>query len=162
MDTTGVDPLDHLRARVERLEDERAILDAIAAYGQTIDAKDAADPGFVDCFAADGRFAWRPTPDSGWTFDVRGRAALRQWFETLCERIPPGVELHATTNARILSLDGDRAQAESWYLIARDYGGRPGLRSTGRYRDTLVRCDDGRWRIAEREATGDMPRVPAP
>ena len=46
----------------------------------------------------------------------------------------------------------------TWYLIIRDFGGRPGVRSTGRYYDTLVRGEDGRWRIRERLALGDMPR----
>ena len=45
---------------------------------------------------------------------------------------PPG----ASTCSVVI--DGDCAEAESWYVIPRDYGGRPGVRSTGRYRDQLT------------------------
>ena len=33
-----------------------------------------------------------------------------------------------------------------------------GVRSTGRYLDALIREGDGKWRIRERLALGDMPR----
>jgi hypothetical protein len=145
-----------LEARLRRLEDERDILDCVHAYSHGLDGKELAD--FLDCFTDDGRFAWKPKPGADWALEVDGRPELERWFHDHERNIPAGVEHHVLTNPRVVSNDGVRARAVSWYLIIRDYGGRPGVRSTGRYLDDLLRGSDGRWRIHERLALGDMPR----
>jgi 3-phenylpropionate/cinnamic acid dioxygenase small subunit len=144
--------------RLRRLEDDRDIRDCLHAYSDGLDGKHLED--FLDCFTEDGRFAWKPTPDVDWALEVEGRAALEAWYHDHEQHIPAGLEHHVLTNPRVVANEGDRARAVSWYLIIRDYGGRPGVRSTGRYLDQLVRGSDGRWRIRERLALGDMPRVP--
>jgi hypothetical protein len=59
----------------------------------------------------------------------------------------------------VISVDGDEARAESWYVVIRSEGDpKLGVRSAGRYHDRLVRSADGVWRIAERDAVGEMPR----
>ena len=147
---------DQLLARVRKLEDEREILDLIYAYSHGLDGKEHED--FLACFSEDGRFAWRPVPDGDWVLDVRGQEQLDRWYRDHERSIPAGTEHHVVTNPRIVANDGTTARTVSWYLIIRNYGGRPGVRSTGRYLDELVRGEDGRWRIRERLALGDMPR----
>jgi 3-phenylpropionate/cinnamic acid dioxygenase small subunit len=153
---TGAGEMGELLARLRRLEDERAILDLIHAYSHGLDGKEYET--FMECFTEDGRFAWKPIPEEVFVIDVRGTEQLDGFYRALETRVPGGLEHHALTNPRIVSYDGARARVVSWYVIVRDYGGRPSVRSTGRYLDELVRGDDGRWRIHERLAMGDMPR----
>jgi 3-phenylpropionate/cinnamic acid dioxygenase small subunit len=145
-----------LLERLRRLEDDREILDVIHAYSHGLDGKEHDE--FLALFTDDGRFAWQPKPGADWTLDVRGQDQLDAWYHDHEQHIPAGAEHHVLTNPRIIDNDGTTAHALSWYLIIRDYGGRPGVRSTGRYADELVRGEDGRWRIRERLALGDMPR----
>lgn len=142
--------------RVARLEAEREILDCLHAYCQGLDGK--LRESFLDCFTPDGRFAWKPQPDADFALDVNGSVELERWYLEHEQSIPAGREHHVLTNPRIIAIDGTHAKAVSWYLIIRDFGGRPGVRSTGRYLDELVRGPDRRWRIRERLALGDMPR----
>jgi 3-phenylpropionate/cinnamic acid dioxygenase small subunit len=142
--------------RLARLEDERDILDCLYRYSDALDGKHREQ--LADCFTDDGRFAWKPKPDADFALDVAGHSQLDRWYLDHEQSIPAGREHHVLTNPRVVHLDGDGARTLSWYLIIRDYGGRPGVRSTGRYQDELVRGPDGRWRIRERLALGDMPR----
>lgn len=82
--------VEELGRRVARLEDELAILAALASYGQTIDAKDPDDPSFVDCFTEDAFFSWRPTPTADPRSEARGRDGLTEWFRNLSQNIPEG------------------------------------------------------------------------
>lgn len=52
----------------------------------------------------------------------------------------------------LIRLDGDRATVESGFARLDEGEDGPIVRSFGRYADVLVRCDDGRWRFAERES----------
>jgi 3-phenylpropionate/cinnamic acid dioxygenase small subunit len=150
------DTLADVVQRLSRLEAERDILDVLYLYSHGLDGK--LHDEFLDLFTEDGRFAWKPKPDAEFALDVRGREALDRWYHDHERSIPPGREHHVLTNPRILAVEGDQARALSWYLIIRNYDGRPGVRSTGRYLDELVRSAEGRWRIRERLALGDMPR----
>jgi 3-phenylpropionate/cinnamic acid dioxygenase small subunit len=156
MTDTSEGQLTDALGRLARLEDERLILDCLYAYSQGLDGKLREE--FLDCFTADGRFAWKPKPDAEFALEVSGRDELERWYHDHERNIPAGREHHVLTNPRVVEYDGSEARAISWYLIIRDYGGRPGVRSTGRYLDDLVRGADGRWRIRERLALGDMPR----
>ena len=75
-----VDPArsEQILARLQRLEDERAINDLIYAYAQGLDGKRPED--FQACFTDNSRFAWRPTPDAERALDVNGRDALETWY----------------------------------------------------------------------------------
>jgi 3-phenylpropionate/cinnamic acid dioxygenase small subunit len=145
-----------LRATVRRLEDEQAIIDLMYACSHGLDGKEYEN--FMACYTEDGRFAWKPLPDGDFVLDVRGTEQLDGFYRDQEVRIPAGAEHHVLTNPRIIANDGSSARVVSWYLIIRNYGGRPGVRSTGRYLDEVVRGEDGRWRIRERLAIGDMPR----
>ena len=145
-----------LQASVRRLQDEQAIIDLMYACSHGLDGKEYEN--FMACYTDDGRFAWKPLPDGDFVLDVRGTEQLDGFYRDQEVRTPAGAEHHVLTNPRIVANDGSSARVVSWYLIIRNYGGRPGVRSTGRYLDEVVRGEDGRWRIRERLAIGDMPR----
>lgn len=150
-----------IEARVRRLEDERAIVDRVHTFAQAIDNKEF--DAWLDGFTVDARWAWRASAASDPVFEVRGRAELTEWIGDHERRFPPGEEHHVVTNPRVVSIDGDTARAESWYIVVRSEGDpKLGVRSAGRYHDRLVRCEDGEWRIAERDAVGEMPRLSRP
>jgi 3-phenylpropionate/cinnamic acid dioxygenase small subunit len=149
--------LPSIEERLQRLEDERAIIDRIHAFAQTIDNKEF--DAWLDGFTADARWAWRESVTADPVFEARGQAELSQWLDGHRERFPPGEEHHVVTNPRVTSIAGDEARAESWYVVIRSEGDpKLGVRSAGRYHDRLVRSADGAWRIAERDAVGEMPR----
>jgi hypothetical protein len=52
----------------------------------------------------------------------------------------------------LIEVGGDVASATSYFAVLRDEESRPALWVFGRYRDTLVRCGDGRWRFSLRIA----------
>lgn len=153
MSSSGSD----IEGRLRRLEDERAIVDRIHAFAQTIDNKDF--DAWLDGFTEDARWAWRPSAGSEPVFEACGRAELTEWIRDHERRFPPGEEHHVVTNPRVLAIDGDTARSESWYVVVRSEGDpKLGVRSAGRYHDRLERGADGQWRIAERDAVGEMPR----
>ena len=150
-------------ARLRRLEDERAVAAASEAYGIALDTEALDD--WLDLFTEDGRFAWRPsggdargrTSDDGWLFDVRGRDALRRWAVDEGWMLPMGRENHVSRPPLITRIEGDEAEAVTWYVILRWRSERIDVISTGRYLDRLVRGADGRWRFRERLAEGVLP-----
>jgi 3-phenylpropionate/cinnamic acid dioxygenase small subunit len=146
-----------IEERLQRLEDERAIIDRIHAFAQTIDNKEF--DAWLDGFTPDGRWSWREAKDAEPHFDISGREQLTEWLDGHRERFPPGEEHHVVTNPRVVEIDGDTARAESWYIVVRSEGDpKLGVRSAGRYHDRLQRGADGQWRLAERQAVGEMPR----
>ena len=150
-----------IEERLRRLEDERAITDRIHAFAQTIDNKEF--DAWLDGFTEDGRWSWRESRTAEPVFEAVGRQQLSAWLDAHRERFPPGEEHHVVTNARVISVDGDEARAESWYVVVRSEGDpKLGVRSAGRYHDRLVRSSDGVWRIASRDAVGEMPRPAEP
>jgi hypothetical protein len=144
--------LDALTARLAKLEDERAILDTLHCYGQTIDYGLEAD--WVDCFTEDARRESRRRLDPSTTTVCVGSGELKE-FVSRHSRAPAKYHKHIVTGARV-EVDGEcgRATAVSYFLKVDDdpAGGRPCIQAMGRYLDTLVRCPDGKWRIQERIA----------
>lgn len=127
--------------RLGRLEDERAILDVLYAYGHAIDygLRDV----WLDCWTEDAVLTW---PHATYT----GHAEIGAAFDGH-SHAPERFHKHFLVEPRIL-LDGDRATVDS-YFTRLDIGeGGPYVRSFGRYRDVFVRCRDGRWRMRERLA----------
>jgi hypothetical protein len=146
--------LDRTNARLRALEDERAVIDVLYQYGHGINGKQR--ELWLDVFTSDASWAAKASPADEWRVLVTGRDALGAWFDEHETEWPVGTEAHIISSPRV-TLDGDRAEAISFYvtLLRRDEGG-PALRSTGSYRDVVVRCDDGRWRILERRAVGSI------
>jgi 3-phenylpropionate/cinnamic acid dioxygenase small subunit len=138
-----------------RLLDERDVTARLYAYCEAADAQ--TPEAFLDCFTADGLFTYRTFAQAEPSLTCRGRAELERWFVERLPVVPPGTMNHTTVHPRV-SVDGDRAEATSRYISIRSREGGLAVVSTGSYRDRLVRCEDGQWRLVERESVGDMPR----
>jgi ketosteroid isomerase-like protein len=145
---------DALLARLQVLEDERAILQTLYQYGHSMDYGPDAD--FVDCFTDDGvwEVRMRRIPDGGFT--CRGRDQITASLEAQTSvRAPALYAKHLLIEPRIV-LDGDTASVESYFarIEPRDDGPTQ-IVASGRYLDRLVRGDDGRWRFTHRIAEID-------
>jgi ketosteroid isomerase-like protein len=135
-----------LVTRVRALEDERDIMATLYDYGIAIDYGDEAT--FVDSWTADAvlQWPWRPA--------FEGRDAILAAFRAHTHA-PDKFHKHVVVGPRI-ALDGDQAAVVSYFArLDADDGQRPVMRSFGRYLDELVRCADGKWRIARREAEAE-------
>jgi hypothetical protein len=150
--------LDALTERVTRLEDERAILDTLHRYGQAADAGDAET--WTGLFTEDGSFS--ATDRGGRTlFCEQGRAALAQWlrnFRAGETRVTKHVVL-----APVIEIDGRQATVTSYLTRlsenASDPYGPPFVLLMGRYRDSMVKGADGKWRFAERISRAEAPLI---
>jgi hypothetical protein len=128
-----------IEARVQRLEDERAILEMLYLYGHTIDY--ILEQDFLDCWIEDGELVWPADPP------FVGHEAIAGAFRRTTGM---GLRHKHFVAAPLIRLDGDRAEVDSYFsrLLLTDDGSK--VASFGRYRDVLVRCDDRRWRFAKR------------
>jgi len=143
----GADRLAQVELRLQALEDERAVLHTLYAYGHTMDHGPRAE--FVDCF----------TEMAVWRSEKTGRHGLppRQWtgrgaIARLWDRHTHAPELHHKhlLSEPRLTFAGDECRAVSYYVRIDEHQDGPFIRAFGRYCDLLVRCEDGRWRLAER------------
>ena len=145
---------DALLARLQVLEDERAILQTLYQYGHSMDYGPDAD--FVDCFTEDGvwEIRMRRIPDGAFT--CTGRAEITASLEAQTSvRAPALYAKHLLIEPRIV-LDGDAASVDSYFVrIEPRDDGPTQIVASGRYLDRLVRGDDGRWRFTHRIAEID-------
>jgi hypothetical protein len=150
--------LDDVLARLGRLEDERAIMATLHRYGHDLDY--GREATWLACFAEDGILDIRSRV-AGTRRVAAGRAELAAFF-AWHSHAPERFHKHLLAET-MLSLDGDRATAESLYVrLDAASDGVPYVFSFGRYRDRLRRLGDGTWcfeeRIAESEALSDRDR----
>jgi ketosteroid isomerase-like protein len=143
-----MDELDVLRARVQRLEDERAVLRVLHAYGQSVDSADR--DAYLDLWTEDAAFDSRSRNPGDIARVVRGVEVRTDFIEHF-SRPPIGWHQHQIIEP-IIDVDGDTAQVSSYFAVLREEEAAPLVWVFGRYRDTLVRCPDGRWRFSERIA----------
>lgn len=141
-----------LEERLRRLEDEKAILDTLYAYGHHLD--EGLEDAWIDCWTEDAVLDW-----PGRAF-MRGHAELRAGFRAH-SHAPEMYHKHLVIAPRI-TLHGDTATAISMFARLDRYPDGPGIRAFGRYRDQLIRCADGRWRIRERLPAIEAARTQAP
>jgi ketosteroid isomerase-like protein len=148
-----------LEDRIRALEDEREITRTLLQYVHEIDQGE--DPAaFGDCFTDDG--IWWASIDGPFAglggSRHEGRTDIEHWFSGMprlkkeaagAQTTPRGKSKHYLISPDI-QVDGDRATAESYHLETTADQIGPLITSMGRYLDVLVRCPDGRWRIAER------------
>ena len=134
-------------ADVRWLLDRAQILELTARYNRCFDDGDA--DRFADCFTADGVMAVEGGPTT------TGRGALADMV-----RHTPYGTVHATVDATV-EVDGDRAtQVVTLLVLQRPAPDAPreqrrsALTRTARYRDELVRTEEG-WRFACRRVVLD-------
>jgi ketosteroid isomerase-like protein len=150
--------MDDLEARLARLEDERAIVRTLHAYGQSIDYGD--EETWVDCFTEDGVFDVRGRQPHQPTRLISGREELRR-FIAGHTRAPELWHKHLLVEP-LISLDGDTATCVSYLVVLMQHENLPVVRVFGRYRDRLVKEADGRWRFRERIAEIESMRPDLP
>ena len=137
-----------LERRLALLEDERAILRRLYAYGHAIDYGD--EEAWVNCFAEDGVFDIRTRLEGTPKMVVSGRAELRR-FVSRHTRAPELWHKHMLVEPQI-TVNGDEARSECYLMVLVENEGLPTMRVFGRYRDRLIRDADGEWRFRERVA----------
>lgn len=137
-----------LRTRLALLEDERAILRTLHAYGHAIDVAD--EEAYLDLWVDDASFDSRGRNPSDVTRVVRGREALADFVRHF-SRPPGGWHKHLVIEP-LIDVAGDVATVSSYFAVLREEEDAPFVWVFGRYRDRLVRCPDGRWRFAHRVA----------
>jgi len=139
---------DVLAARLSALEDERAVLKTLYAYGHSIDYGD--EDQWIDCFTADGVFDVRRrlNPDARRRHEGRDALAV---FVAQHTRAPHAWHKHLLMEPDV-TVDGDRARCRSYFLRVDYLDGAPVIVAMGRYLDELVRGDDGVWRFTRRVA----------
>ena len=144
---------DALAARLQVLEDERAIVQTLHQYGHAMDYGPDAD--FVDCFLPDGLWDVQMRRSQG-GFQCRGRAEIQASLDgQTAMRAPALYAKHIVVDPRIV-VSGDEASVHSYFLRVEPRDDGPTrIVASGRYVDRLVRGDDGRWRFRERVAEID-------
>ncbi|MET0661056.1 MAG: nuclear transport factor 2 family protein [Steroidobacteraceae bacterium] len=158
----AVDLENHV-GRLRVLEHERNILIALARYGHSIDYGRDAD--WVDCFCADGVFDMRVMRDPrafdrDYGYGTRHELGVRfeghQQLQAFISRETPAPEtyLKHVVVEPVITLDADDRTAHviSYFLLTAESTSGPIVAASGRYLDTLVRCNDEIWRFRERIA----------
>jgi len=138
-----------LTTRLMALEDERGISRTLYLYGHALDYGREED--WVSCFTEDGVFDVR---NRGGEVFVRCEGSEQLLaFAKEHTRPPAAYHKHFVVEPMI-ELDGDTAHVDSYFarIDADDAGGHAYVIAMGRYRDDLVRCPDGVWRIRLRLA----------
>lgn len=134
------DRLIQLERRLLQLEDEREIQQVLHAYAHGLDYHDEAV--FRDVWTVDAVFDRVSVCNHGLE-DI-----MANYFHT--HSYPPAAyHKHHIGVSRIM-LDGDHACVHSYGFRLNCLRDGPVVFAFGRYRDDLVRCADGRWRIAKR------------
>jgi hypothetical protein len=149
-----------LGQRVQRLEDERAVLETLYSYAHGLDY--GPEDEFVDVFTADGE--WRRVPSTLPERAFSGVSGLRTMYRDHTHA-PDYFHKHVVVNA-VVKVNGDQASARSYLVFVPADKDGPYVRAFSRCNDELVRCKDGRGRIhrrrAELEAWAEREFPPAP
>jgi hypothetical protein len=150
--TTLEDRVAMLEQRLKLVDDKEAILRTIYQYSHNLDHRAPPDE-FADCFTETA--VWWSSTEGEFAgiaggHRLEGRPAIADWFVALRgsgERRRNSK--HYIVGPKI-NITGDTATAESYMLAVISAEDGPYIHAMARYFDTLVRCDDGRWRFQER------------
>lgn len=140
--------LQSLEARVRLIEDRQRVVDRVYAVAHAVDYGD--EDRFVDSFTSDGRFLVLLRGSDEPTHVYADHAGLRARIENHT-RPPELYHKHIYLNP-VVSIDGDAATCDTYFLVFSVHEEEPVLLAFGRDRDRMVRCSDGDWRIIERRA----------
>jgi len=148
-------PPPDIAQRLQWLEDQRAIVRTLHAYGHTLDYGDEA--GFIDCFASDGELGWSMYPQP-----LKGHEQIRTGFRRHTHA-PDAWHKHMLVQPQV-TVQGDSALVLSMFFRLDPYisTAGPEIYAFGRYIDTLVRCADGHWRIRSRIVEKEAARAEGP
>lgn len=130
-----------LMERVQRLEDELAIIRKLTAYGPLVDAGEA--DAVAALWTEDGEY-----DVEGWR--MVGRADLRAMVRSESHQdIITGGSSHFFGPAHIERIDGDEATAVCESILVRQEGGRFYIWRAGAHRIELRRTGEG-WCVSRR------------
>lgn len=140
-----------LEQRIDRLESEKQIREAIIKYGEYLDARDYAH--YAGLFAKDGNW-------TGGFGSFTGPAAIQKMLEDNMGKPAPGFinkdNFHLDTTVTV-EVHGETATAQSRYLFfIKTPENRPQPMLAGRYIDEFVR-EDGQWKIKTRRTSDVIP-----
>jgi hypothetical protein len=142
-----------IEERLQRLEDERAILRTLYLYSHGIDYDLEAQ--WLDCFTDDACLYW-PGQEP-----CQGLEAIAEAFRA--HPHAPASWMKHFVALPVIEIDGDSARVNSYYqrVVGEPWApeGDPKMASFGRYEDVLVRGDDNRWRFKERRAHNETGLV---
>ncbi len=137
--------------RLERLEEEKAILGTLYSYSHFHDT--GRGEKWVGLFTADATVdARRPKTRN----TMKGHAAMRAYqAELKAKREPWHAMKHVMTSPRI-TINGDTAEVEAYWLSVNNQTPQrgPKMSAFGHYRDRLVK-QNGQWLFKERIVTGE-------
>jgi hypothetical protein len=149
-----------IEERLRTFEDERAIDRLFDEYARAIDYK--LEPAqFQDLFTENGSWSFGPAGKYVQSAAVRltGRQDLGTWYASDAGRGDAGrITKHMIMRPR-LQLDGDRATGDAYFTVLKELEEGPRIGTIGRYRATVVRGPDARWRFQELtiEREGSFP-----
>lgn len=130
--------------------DDAEIRNLLASLAHEADSGDAAD--YAALFTEDAVWEMPANPLAGLAAERRrGREDILTGVHA---RRQAGVQgpgshtLHVVTTMRV-TVDGDVARAESYWMFFGDTATLPVIRGIGRYGDTLRRTADG-WKVSQR------------
>jgi hypothetical protein len=142
--------LAELVERLARLEDERAIVATLYAYGEALDYGDRRL--FLDCFTPDADYFVEMRLGHEGSFSYHGHDELTVYFDGHTHA-PAAYHKHVTVNP-VISCDRNTATATATsYFLRVDSAPASGpavVLASGRYVDDLIRDPGGRWRIRSR------------
>jgi hypothetical protein len=136
-----------LEARLQRIEDEKAIERVLLEYGRTLDARDFA--AYAALFAADGQ--WKGA-QGAYKGPKEIQTQMEKIFTDAAADIPKGQNFHVMSDF-IIEVQGDRATARSKFIFYKLDGRKPVAEVAGRYEDVLIRVGSA-WKFLTRTALG--------
>jgi ketosteroid isomerase-like protein len=134
--------------RLSRLENERAVLSTLYAYGEALDYGN--EELFLDCFTPDADYFVDMRLGRDGSFSFHGHDQLTGYFQGHTHA-PDAYHKHVTVNPNV-TCTGDVATATSYFLRvdATAESGPAFVLASGRYVDALIRDAAGKWRIRTR------------
>jgi len=136
----------HTAGEDASVAEELAIRRTLAAYCHHCD--DGRFSELVELFTPEGSLVRG-------AMQLTGHAALREYLEQR-QGLPEQRGRHLTLNT-VVDIRTATARALSDFVYLKFVDGRLTPFLAGRYRDDLVRGDDGRWRFARREIEDWLP-----
>jgi hypothetical protein len=137
-----------LEARIEELEDERAIRELLARYGYNADC--CRDEAYVELYTDDGAIEVSAGDN---TFRCEGHEQIRGFITDPKGHSAPGFygkAMHAQGNNVVVHIRGDEATVNSYSIVLRGDGSMtPSLLTAGN-NQWEMRKVDGKWLIKER------------